>query len=309
MGITNPVATAFEEVDINEYDDGDRDNFTRTKPSTKKESNNDDSTNGGYDSGNASTTAPHHQHDDDEDVYSGCFSHAMSPDSEYDEALAIPDSVTILSIGGENPILVERKDGDADSIHPTATEIAFTSVYQRPIKFKSIQRKVFIPGVEIHVQIIETERSITSHLLNPNLYTIQLTHGPFVWTIKKRYKHINALHHALRVYRASLNFPFPTRSHKERRASFRNACEITAEQTDESAGQSSAVIKSTATPRKTTMKKKRSKGALPRFPNRPESLVPVESLPDRVKQLENYLYNLLNIRLYRNHHDTVSKTI
>lgn len=140
-------------------------------------------------------------------------------------------------------------------------------------------------------------------------YTIQLTHGPFVWTIKKRYKHINALHHALRVYRASLNFPFPTRSHKERRASFRNACEITADQADESAGggsdgQLTVAIKSPQE-RKATLKKKRSKGALPRFPNRPESLVPVESLPDRVKQLENYLYNLLNIRLYRNHHDTV----
>lgn len=176
MGITNPAAAAFEEVDINEYndnvDDDDDEDDTKDKTDFRKihtAKKHDDSINGGYDSGNASTTAPHQQHDDDEDVYSGCFSHTMSPDSEYDEALAIPDSVTILSIGGDNPILVERKDGDADSIHPVATEIAFTSVYQPPVKFKSIQRKVFIPGVEIHVQIIETERSITSHLLNPNL--------------------------------------------------------------------------------------------------------------------------------------------
>lgn len=108
-----------------------------------------------------------------------------------------------------------------------------------------------------------------------------------MWTIKKRYKHINALHQQLRVFRASLNFPFPTRSHKERRASFRN--NYSTEMTDKPSG------------------KKKRMGALPRFPNRPESLVTVESLPDRMTQLQEYLYNLLNIRLYRNHHETVSK--
>lgn len=127
-------------------------------------------------------------------------------------------------------------------------------------------------------------------ILTCTRYTIQLTHGPFVWTIKKRFKHISALHQQLRVFRASLNFPFPTRSHKERRASFRNNYEA-----------SDSIDKSGA---KVTGKKKR-KGALPRYPNRPESLVPVEALPDRIRQLEEYLYNLLNIRLYRDHHETV----
>lgn len=55
-----------------------------------------------------------------------------------------------------------------------------------------------------------------------------------------------------------------------------------------------------------TGKKKKRRGALPRFPNRPESLVPVESLPERMKQLEEYLSNLLAIRLYKNHHETVN---
>lgn len=110
--------------------------------------------------------------DDEEDENpSGCFHHhnPLSPDSEYDEDLAFPDSVTILSIGGDNPILVERKDDDAESLVPE-TEIPFTTIYKPPIKFKSLQRKVFIPGQEIHVQIIDNERSITTHLLNPNLW-------------------------------------------------------------------------------------------------------------------------------------------
>lgn len=60
-------------------------------------------------------------------------------------------------------------------------------------------------------------------LLSISRYTIQLTHGQFTWTIKRRYKHISALHQHLRVYRASLHIPFPTRSHRERRASFRDS--------------------------------------------------------------------------------------
>lgn len=123
--------------------------------------NEDDTVND--DSGNASTS-----HQGEEDT-SGCFSNGpFSPDSEYDETLAFPDSVTILSMGDENPILVERKDNDVDSVVPE-TDIPFTTVYCPPIKFKSIQRKVFIPGIEIHAQITDNERSITTHLLNPNL--------------------------------------------------------------------------------------------------------------------------------------------
>lgn len=127
------------------------------------------------DESHTSTTASHTQanylkNNDEDDESSGCFSHhgPLSPDSEYDETLAFPDSVTILSMGG-NPILVERKDDDAESVHQDVTDIPFTTVYKPPVKFKSIQRKVFIPGVEIHVQIIDNERSITTHLLNPNL--------------------------------------------------------------------------------------------------------------------------------------------
>lgn len=124
--------------------------------------NDDDTEND--DSGNASVT----QRDDENDT-SGCFSNGpFSPDSEYDEALAFPDSVTILSMGDDNPILVQRKEGEVDSVVPE-TDIPFTTIYCPPVKFKSIQRKVFIPGLEIHVQIIDNERSITTHLLNPNL--------------------------------------------------------------------------------------------------------------------------------------------
>jgi len=97
-------------------------------------------------------------------------------DSEYDETLAFPDSVTILSTLGDKPVLVERKETDDDDEEYDdensvlmRQEIPFTSIYGPSVKFNSFQRKVFIPGREIHVRIVDTERSVTTHLLNPNL--------------------------------------------------------------------------------------------------------------------------------------------
>lgn len=232
-----------------------------------------------------------------------CFNNNLSPDSEYDEELAIPDSMTIISMKGGQSMLVPRQENDdTDESITSDIEIRFTTIYDPQLNFTSCQRKVFIPNVEIYAQIIDTDRSVTTHLLNPNLYTIQLTHGPFQWTIKKRYKHFSALHQQLRVYRLSLGIPLPSRSHKERRASFRNNYpkeSITVTSNNHESGEGKDEVD------RRRGKKKKRKGALPRFPNRPESLVAVEHLPDRIQQLEEYLNNLLNISLYCNHHETV----
>lgn len=131
--------------------------------------------------------------DEEDDVFKDCtddtgidhteitHSHRWLPEfqcsiveSEYDETLAFPDSVTILSTLGDKPVLVERKETDDDDEEYDddvllRQEIPFTSIYGPSVKFNSFQRKVFIPGREIHVRIINTERSVTTHLLNPNL--------------------------------------------------------------------------------------------------------------------------------------------
>lgn len=100
--------------------------------------------------------------------------------------------------------------------------MSFSAVHGDPLKFSSPNRNIFIPGEDIQVKIIDIERSITTHPLNPNLYTIEFSHGPFIWTIKKRYKHIQFLHNQLKIYRASIKIPFPTKSHREKRHSFKN---------------------------------------------------------------------------------------
>ncbi|KAJ9601182.1 hypothetical protein L9F63_000650 [Diploptera punctata] len=118
-------------------------------------------------------------------------------------------------------------------------------------------------------------------MLSPNLYTIELTHGNFTWTIKKRYKHIQHLHQQLKLFRMSLNIPFPTRIHRERRTSFKLE-------------------------HQNSRLKRKFRGALPRFPSKPEALVSYENIDERMQQLERYLQNLLQINLYRNHHETIS---
>ncbi|KAJ8679652.1 hypothetical protein QAD02_015439 [Eretmocerus hayati] len=204
---------------------------------------------------------------------------ALSHDSEYDDALAVPDSLSVTLNENGEPISLE--DGNEELHQKCNGALPFSTIHIEAIRFKSPSRRIFIPGEDIHVKIIDIERSITTHPLNPNLYTIQFTHGPFQWTIKKRYKHIHVLHNQLKIYRATLNIPFPTKSHREKRNSFKNM------------------------PNMKQGKKKR-RGALPRFPNRPDVLVPHEYLNHRMVALEEYLDNLLKIEIYKQHPETIS---
>ncbi|KOB76440.1 Phospholipase D1, partial [Operophtera brumata] len=207
---------------------------------------------------------------------------SLSPtlDSEFDVSLAVPESLSVID---------DKTKEETDAVHDA------------PIKFSSVHRKVFIPGVVIKVRFVENERSVTTHLLNPNLYTISLKHGDFTWTIKKRYKHILYLHQQLSLYRTSLDIPFPTKTHRTRRASFKNT--VTEETAERVALDAVAVPRSNS--KKRDARPRVRKGALPRFPKKPEVMITYEGIQLRMHQLEEYLYNLLNISIYRNHHETV----
>ncbi|XP_053600044.1 phospholipase D2 isoform X2 [Plodia interpunctella] len=211
-------------------------------------------------------------------------------DSDFDESLAVPESLSVIG---------DKNDGKEEHDSVT-TAVPFIEVHKPPVKFNSVHRKVFIPGIEIKVKFVENERSVTTHLLNPNLYTIALQHGEFSWTIKKRYKHILYLHQQLTLYRTSLDIPFPTKSHKSRRASFKNTVN-----TEEKAEKVALQALPRSESKKRDGRPRKRKGALPRFPKKPEVMITYEGLQLRMKQLEEYLYSLLNISIYRNHHETV----
>ncbi|GBP07269.1 Phospholipase D1 [Eumeta japonica] len=220
-------------------------------------------------------------------------------DSDFDESLAVPESLSVIEINDK----IDNKEldlPDSPAVSPK-TSVPFKAIHAPSVKFKSIHRKVFIPGVEIKVRFVENERSVTTHLLNPNLYTILLQHGDFTWTIKKRYKHILYLHQQLSLYRTSLNIPFPTKTHKSRRASFKNT--VNTEEIAEKIALQATTPRSNSKRREARPRKR--KGALPRFPKKPEVMITYDGIQLRMKQLEEYLYNLLNISLYRNYSETV----
>lgn len=259
-----------------------------------------------------------------------CTDATVSPD-EFDEDLGFPDDdVTIVTLGHRNSVIVKRKTtGMSESsssdeevsnvtvIKPT-NELPYSYVYSVPVKFNSFDRKIFISGTQIHVTITNYERSMTAHLFNPILYTIQLQHGSFTWTVKKRYKDFATLHNSLRLFRASLNFPLPSRTHREIRSSFRATNNVSVISAISNSNLNVAAAAAAATTAATEVdneaskkkrsikKKKKKKGSLPRFPKRPDMLMTADQIPARIQQLEKYLYNLLNITLYRNHHDTIS---
>uniref|UniRef100_A0A673KBB5 phospholipase D n=1 Tax=Sinocyclocheilus rhinocerous TaxID=307959 RepID=A0A673KBB5_9TELE len=77
--------------------------------------------------------------------------------------------------------------------------------------FKSLDGVTFLEEVPIQVQVTEVKRFTPTRVLNPNLYTIELSHGDFKWKIKRRFKHFQALHQELLKFRALLKIPLPSR--------------------------------------------------------------------------------------------------
>ncbi|XP_015910970.2 phospholipase D1 isoform X1 [Parasteatoda tepidariorum] len=145
----------------------------------------------------------------------------------------------------------------------------FSKIHDTPVSFKDPELNMLIPGSSINVKIIDIERSPSTHMINPNLYVLQLQHGPYQWIVKKRYKHFQHLHQQLRLFRTTLSIPIPTKKHKARRKSCRKV----------------------------------EKSRLPRFPKRPDALLTNDKIPLRAQQLEEYLKNVLRIPLYRNHYE------
>nr|XP_023026917.1 phospholipase D1-like [Leptinotarsa decemlineata] len=196
---------------------------------------------------------------------------SLGSDGDYDDELGIPESIKVVDMG-DGPVAIENSDEELEN------GLSYSTIHNYK-KFTSYNRDVFIPGVDITAAITDYERNLTSHMLNPNLYTISLVHGSYSWQIKKRYKQIQHLHQQLVLFRTSLNIPFPSKTHKNKRRTFK-----------ENAGK---------------VPKGKRKSALPRFPSKPEVLVSYDKLGNRMKQLENFLNNLLSITIYRNHPATI----
>ncbi|XP_064594574.1 phospholipase D1-like [Liolophura sinensis] len=148
--------------------------------------------------------------------------------------------------------------------------IPFTSVHHLPIAFDSSERQCWIPGRPVTVKITSYDRQTHPRRLNPNLYTIEVSHDEFKWTIRRRYKHFSDLHSELTKFRRLHSIPLPTKEHRQTRMSLRE-----------------------------------HKREVSKFPTKLEIRVNEEDIPARMKQLEDYLNTMLKCAVYRNHHETV----
>ncbi|KAK6015683.1 hypothetical protein OSTOST_18864, partial [Ostertagia ostertagi] len=80
------------------------------------------------------------------------------------------------------------------------------------------RRGYWIPGVPVNAKIVKVERNTDRriHLINTLLYTIQLEHGQFKWSVVRNYKDFTALNSRLKAHRAAQQILAPVRRAQER---------------------------------------------------------------------------------------------
>ncbi|KAH9496560.1 Phospholipase D, partial [Bulinus truncatus] len=110
---------------------------------------------------------------------------------------------------------------------------------------------------------------------------IKVNHGEYDWTIYRRYKHFRQLHDSLTFFLARYRMPLPSRDYHQRRATIINDIRV----------------------HKKRQKDRQQKTV--RLPKRPEALVSEEKIGTRIKQLQEYLENLVTCKSYRNHPETL----
>lgn len=111
---------------------------------------------------------------------------SLGSEGDFDDDLGVPSSVKLIDIDGE-PVAIEHSDEETNGkchfvcsrgrcvivSFPIADvrigSLPFNVVHSPAQKFKHFHRDVFIPGVPITATITDYERSLTTHLINPNL--------------------------------------------------------------------------------------------------------------------------------------------
>ena len=97
--------------------------------------------------------------------------------------------------------------------------IPYTRIYEPPLSFSDPKQRCLLHNSPIKVKITSAEHRTGHHILNPYLYTIEVEHWTYKWTVKRRHNHFQHLHQQLRLFRMTLLMPLPLKKHRERRKS------------------------------------------------------------------------------------------
>ncbi|XP_067674239.1 phospholipase D1-like isoform X2 [Haliotis asinina] len=192
----------------------------------------------------------------------------IDEDDDFDVLSPIPETADSPDFTGD--IL----DGahKIDPIHPEGQGlhfIPFRTIHNKPDPFNTIRANCWIGHLPVEVKLTKYEKHV-SKMLNPYLYTIEVKHGDFEWTVKRRYKHFRQLHDALTLYRARYRLPIPKKEYRERRKTMKQDHRVSV-----------------------------------RFPLRPDYLVSEHNIQERMTQLEKYLCSLLKCKSFKNHSETM----
>ncbi|CAJ0951474.1 unnamed protein product, partial [Mesorhabditis belari] len=81
--------------------------------------------------------------------------------------------------------------------------IPYSSIYEDQDATR--RRGYWLPGTPVNAKIIKAEKNQESgiHFINKILYTIQLQHGPFKWSLVRTYRDFSVLNNRLRAHRAA----------------------------------------------------------------------------------------------------------
>ncbi|XP_022618041.1 phospholipase D2-like [Seriola dumerili] len=105
---------------------------------------------------------------------------------------------------------------ELDGLMSSSEGRPFLVVHHLP-EIKETGVPYLIPGVPITCKVDNTEKYTTRSKVHVGtLYTVRLTHGPFHWTVKRKYKHFQELHRDLYKHRMMIHLLPLGRFAKER---------------------------------------------------------------------------------------------
>ncbi|KAK5986738.1 Phospholipase, partial [Trichostrongylus colubriformis] len=170
------------------------------------------------------------------------------------------------------------------------------------------RRGYWIPGVPVNAKIVKVERNTDRriHLINTLLYTIQLEHGQFKWSVVRNYKDFTALNSRLKAHRAAQQILAPVRRAQERVDAMLESVgiDVIPDHKEDCPYYSHSHRKRRHDSQLPVLKRENdafdNKGAAPI--TSPENTSP--ELEQTREQLENWLQMLLHIPINRNHHET-----
>jgi len=191
------------------------------------------------------------------------------------DAVATNDNDDVFSSAGPSSPTVTLDGESAFSGGVAVPRIPYIAMYHSSEGIMSqVSATCYLPKVPLKVKIVDATRDLSyKHPINPYLYKLEVTHGPFSWTVQRRYKDFTELNDKLWSYKTTLKIPLPNKKHMERRRTVRGY--------------------------------ERDEAKMPHFPRRPDALITLgDQLEKRKDQLETWLNAMMEVKMYRDHHIT-----